>query len=70
MNVSAISSNTCLAGFEKADGSLHVEVMSGIREYSGNLYVASVGTGDDLRLARENSEIMSQNGTINKPERE
>ncbi|KAJ7829492.1 hypothetical protein B0H14DRAFT_1207831 [Mycena olivaceomarginata] len=40
-----------LCGVWKADGSLHVEVMSGVREYSGNMYIASVGTGDNLRLA-------------------
>ncbi|KAJ7482102.1 hypothetical protein B0H11DRAFT_1222197 [Mycena galericulata] len=40
-----------LCGVWNADGSLRVEVMSAIREYRGNLYVTSVGTGTDLRLA-------------------
>jgi hypothetical protein len=40
-----------LCGVCKADGSLDVKVMSGIREYDGNLYIASLGTGKQLRLA-------------------
>ncbi|KAJ7300550.1 hypothetical protein DFH08DRAFT_946392 [Mycena albidolilacea] len=33
------------------DGTLDVSSRSGIQQYPGNLYVASVGTGHDLRLA-------------------